>query len=170
MRSERDAAALRTPGLGELGEVLRDAVDEILTAYADRLRADPAAPNAPTMSRAELEDHQLSLLGDFAQSLILTTEGGAEGADLLRDGSAIQRAIADRHGARRHAQGWDEAAVRRDHQILREEVERVVRERMGRKNADGDAALTVLLRFIDRAEAISVAAWRRAAAAPKAGG
>jgi len=30
-------------------------------------------------------------------------------------------------------------------------------------------ALTVLLRLIDRAEAISVAAWRRAAAAPNAG-
>jgi signal transduction histidine kinase len=168
-RSEREAAALRTPGLSELGDVLRDAVDEILAAYSDRLRADPAAPNARALSRPELEDHQLSLLGDFAQSLVLAAKGGAEGADLLRDGSTIQRAIADRHGARRHAQGWDEAAVRRDHEILREEVERAVRERMGRASADGDAALTVLLRFIDRAEAISVAAWRRAAAAPKTG-
>jgi signal transduction histidine kinase len=167
-RSEREAAALRTPGLGELGERLRNAVDEILAAYSDRLRADPATPGAHVMRRPELEDHQLSLLGDFAQSLVIVGEGGAEGADLLRDGSAIQRTIADRHGARRHAQGWDEAAVRRDHQILREEVERAVRV-MGRASADGDAALTVLLRLIDRAEAISIAAWRRAAAAPKAG-
>ena len=120
--------------------------------------------------RPELEDHQLSLLGDFAQSLVIVGEGAAEGADLLRDGSAIQRTIADRHGARRHAQGWDEAAVRRDHQILREEVERAVLERMGGASAEADAALTVLLRLIDRAEAISVAAWRRAAAAPMAGG
>ena len=126
-RSEREAAALRTPGLGELGERLRDAVDEILVAYADRLRADPATPGAHVMRRPELEDHQLSLLGDFAQSLVIVGEGGAEGADLLRDGSTIQRTIADRHGARRYAQGWDEAAVRRDHQILREEVERAVR-------------------------------------------
>ncbi|HEX5073227.1 MAG TPA: ATP-binding protein [Gemmatimonadaceae bacterium] len=164
-RSQREAATLRTPGLGELGEVLRDAVNEILTAYSHRLRADPALPNANAMRAPELEDHQLSLLGDFAQSLVIVGEGGAEGADLLRDGSAIQRTIADRHGARRHAQGWDEAAVRRDHQILREEVARAVLGRTGRASAEGDAALTVLLRLIDRAEAISVAAWRRAAAA-----
>jgi len=169
VRSKREAAGLRTPGLGELGEVLRDAVNEILTAYSHRLRADPAMPNARVMRPPELEDHQLSLLGDFAQSLVIVGEGGAEGADLLRDGSAIQRTIADRHGARRHAQGWDEVAVRRDHQILREEVERAVLGRTGRASAEGDAALTVLLRLIDRAEAISVAAWRRAAAAPNAG-
>ena len=167
-RSEREAAALRTPGLDELGELIRDAVDEILSAYSDRLRTDPATPGARSLRRPELEDHQLSLLGDFAQSLVLVGGGGAEGADLLRDGSAIQRAIADRHGARRHAQGWDEAAVRRDQHILREEIERAVRERKGRASPDGDAALTVLLRLIDRAEAISIAAWRRAAAASKA--
>jgi hypothetical protein len=166
-RTEREAGALRVPGLGELGEVLRDAVDDILTAYSARLRADPATPNARDLSRPELEDHHLSLLGDLAQSLVLAAAGGAEGAELLRDGSAIQRTIAERHGARRHAQGWDEAAVRCDHQILREEVERATRGRTGGASADGDAALTVLLRLIDRAEAISVAAWRRAAAAPK---
>ena len=172
-RSEHEAAALRTPGLGELGELLRDAINEILTAYSHRLRSDAAMPNAHAMRPPELEDHQLSLLGDLAQSLVIVGEGGAEGAegaDLLRDGSAIQRTIADRHGARRHAQGWDEAEVRRDHQILREEVERAVLARTGRASAEGDAALTVLLRLIDRAEAISVAAWRRAAAAPNAGG
>jgi hypothetical protein len=170
LRSKRDTAALRTPGLGELGEMLRDAVNDILTVYADRLRADPAVPNARVMRPPELEDHQLSLLGDFAQSLVIVGEGGAEGPDLLRDGSAIQRTIADRHGARRYAQGWDEAAVRRDHQILREEVERAVLGRTGRASAEGDAALTVLLRLIDRTEAISVAAWRRAAAAANEGG
>ena len=168
-RAEREAAALRTPGLGELGEVLRDAVNDVLAAYSDRLRADAAVPNARAMRRPELEDHQLSLLGDLAQSLVIVGEGGAEGAELLRDGSAIQRTIADRHGARRHAQAWDEAAVRRDHQILREEVERAVLGRTGRASAEADVALTVLLRLIDRAEAISVAAWRRAAAAPNAG-
>ena len=168
-RAARELDALRTPGLVEIGELLRGAVDEILTAYTDRLRVDDATPGAREMRRAELEDHQLSLLGDFAQSLVLVGGDGAEGAELLRDGSTIQRTISDRHGARRHAHGWDEAAVRRDHQVLREEVERAVRGLLGGASVDGDAALTVLLRLIDRAEGISVAAWRRAAAAPKAG-
>ena len=169
VRAERALEALRTPGLEEVGELLRGAVDQILEGYADRLRRDPATTGAHTMRRPELEDHQLSLLGDLAQSLVLIGGVGPEGTDILRDGSAIQRTISERHGARRYAQGWDEAAVCRDHQILREEVERTVRRLLVGPSPDGNAALTVLLRLIDRAEGISVAAWRRAAAAPKPG-
>ena len=105
VRAERELEALRTPGLAEIGEVLREAIDEILEAYAERLRADSAIPGARTMRRPELEDHQLSLLGDFAQSLVLIGGVGAEGAEILRDGSAIERTISERHGARRHAAG-----------------------------------------------------------------
>jgi hypothetical protein len=75
----------------------------------------------------------------------------------------IQRAIAEAHGARRHAQGWDEAALRRDQQVFREEVERAVRARLKAGSGDVDEAVRVLLRLIDRGEGIAVRAWRRAA-------
>jgi hypothetical protein len=185
----RDVAALETPGLGDVGGALRASVDEVLAAYADRLRADPAVPRAREMRRVELEDHGVSFCADLAQSLVIVGNAGPEAAGMLRDGSAIQRAIAEQHGARRHVQGWDEAAVRRDHQLFREEVERAVRGRLRPAGGDAgghapggagtdhgrdrdvDAAVRVLLGLIDRAEAISVRAWRQAAShAADAGG
>jgi hypothetical protein len=162
----QDVAARGAPALGEIGAVLRAAVDEVLASYVDRLRADPAVPRGLALGRTQLEDHAVSLLADLAQSLVIAGEAGAEAAGLLRDGSAIQRTIAEAHGARRHAQGFHEAAVRRDHQILREEVERAVRGRLrppgGAAAALGEA-VHVLLGLIDRTEVISVRAWRQAA-------
>jgi hypothetical protein len=115
------------------------------------------------MRRIQLEDHAVSFCADVAQSLVIVGDAGPEAAELLKDGSAIQRAIAEAHGVRRHAQGFDEAAVQRDHAILREEVERAVRGRLRPGSADVDAAVRVLMGLVDRAEAISVRAWRRAA-------
>lgn len=157
-----------TPGIEEIGEMLRDSVDDILGRYTDRLRIEPMIPGGRVMRRVQLEDHAVSLLADLAQSLVIVSTGGEETAELLRDGSAIQRAIAQVHGARRFAQGWPEAAVRRDQQILREEVERGVRGRLRTGTADADAALQVLLGLVDRAESVSVSAWRHAAEAASA--
>ncbi len=173
-RAERYAPTLAAPGLDQIGEALRESVDDILGAYADRLRADPTLPWTEEMRRTQLENHAVSLLADLAQSLVIVADAGAEATELLHDGSAIQRTIAEHHGARRHAQGWSEAAVRRDHAVLREELERAVRSRIGRGQGGGsaaeatpevEAAVALLLRLVDRAEAISVAGWRAAARA-----
>jgi signal transduction histidine kinase len=162
-RAERELAQLRAPGLGRIGEMLRAAIDDILAGYTDRLRADPAVPRGRELRRTQLEDHAVSFCADMAQSLVLVGDAGPEAAELLKDGSAIQRAIAEAHGARRHAQGFDEAAVRRDHEILREEVERAVRKRLRPGSTEVDAAVRVLIGLVDRAEAMGVRAWRRAA-------
>ena len=156
------------PGLDEVGEMVRGMVNEILAAYTDRLRADAVTPRARRMRRAELEDHALSLLADVSQTLLIVSEAGRDAPDLLRDGSAIQRTIADHHGRRRRAQGWTESAVRRDHQLLREELERAVRARLrGRANGGSmEEAVELLLRLISNAERISVEAWRASGDAP----
>ena len=60
------------------------------------------------------------------------------------------------HGARRHAQEWDEAALRRDQQLFREEVERAVRARLKAGSAGVDEAVHVLLR--ERGQRIAVRA------------
>ncbi len=172
-RAERYAPSLAAPGLDQIGEALRQSVDEILGGYADRLRADPTLPGASEMRRSQLEDHAVSFLADLAQSLVILCDAGAEAPELLRDGSAIQRTIAEYHGARRHAQGWSEDGLRRDHGVLRSELERAVRSRIGQGQAGGvaevtpevEAAVALLLRLVDRAEAISVAGWRAAARA-----
>jgi hypothetical protein len=166
-RAERDLTRLETPGLAEVGGVLHGAAAEVLAAYTDRLRADPAVPDAAAMTRLQLEDHAISFLADLAQSLAIVGDAGPEAVELLKDGSAIQRAIADAHGARRHAQGWDEAALRRDQQLFREEAERAVRAGLKPGSADVDDAVHVLLGLIDRGQGIAVRAWRRAAASAR---
>jgi hypothetical protein len=163
VRAERDLTRLEAPGLGEVGGVLHRSVRTVIGAYTDRLRADPAIPLGAAMTRIQLEDRAVSFLADLAQSLVIVGDAGSEAAELLKDGSAIQRAIAEAHGARRHAQGWDEAALRRDQQVFREEVERAVRARLKAGSGDVDEAVRVLLRLLDRGEGIAVRAWRRAA-------
>ena len=163
VQAERDLTRLETPGLGEVGELLHRSVSEVIAAYTDRLRADPAIPRGAAMTRVQLEDHAISLLADLAQSLVIVEDVGPEAFELLKDGSAIQRTIAEAHGARRHSQGWDEAALRRDQAIFREEVERAVRAGLKPGIGAVEEAVHVLLRLIDRGHGIARRAWRRAA-------
>jgi PAS domain S-box-containing protein len=162
-RADRELTRLEAPGLAEVGEVLHGAVAEVLAGYTDRLRADPAVPCGAAMTRLQLEDHAISFLADLAQSLVIVGDAGPEAAELLKAGSAIQRTIAAEHGARRHAQGWGEAALRRDQLVFREEVERAVRARLKAGSGAVDEAVRVLLALVDRGQGIAVAAWRRAA-------
>ncbi|HZF68271.1 MAG TPA: ATP-binding protein [Gemmatirosa sp.] len=163
VRAERALTRLEAPGLGEVGALLHERVPDVMRAYTDRLRADPAIPRGAAMTRIQLEDHAISFLADLAQSLVIVGDAGREAVELLKDGSAIQRAIAEAHGARRHAQGWAEAALRRDQQIFREEVERAVRAGLKPGSGAVDDAVHVLLGLVGRGEAIAVRAWRRAA-------
>lgn len=149
------------PGLRVVGKMLAHSIREILDAYTAGLRADPAIPLARDMPAIQLEDHAVSLLADLAQSVIMLADGDAEAGDLLRDGGAIQRAIADAHGARRYAQGWDEPSVRRDHAILRREIESAIRQRLSDPDADAEAAFRIIATLNERAETISVRSWRR---------
>jgi len=164
VRAESPMLDLQRPGLDEIGEMVRGMVNDILAAYAERLRTDVATPRARRMRRPELEDHALSLLADVAQTLLIVSEAGRDAPALLRDGSAIQHTIAAHHGKRRRAQGWTETAVRRDHQLLREELERAVRGRLRNRSNAGtvEEAVQLLLRLVSNAERISVEGWRSA--------
>lgn len=160
-RAARDLTQLDMPGLGEVGVLLHDVVTEVMDAYTDRLRADPAIPRGAGMTRIQLEDHAISFLADLAQSLVIVGDAGAEAVGLLKDGSAIQHAISEAHGARRFAQGWDESALRRDQTVFREEVERAVRAHLKPETGAVDDAVHVLLELIERGQRIAVRSWRR---------
>jgi signal transduction histidine kinase len=157
--AERAARTARASALNHLGELINESIAEILTSYRESLRADPEIPLAREMRAVMLEDHAVSLLADLAQSLIIAAGSGSQAADLLRDGTAIQRAIAESHGARRYAQGWDEASVRRDHTIFRRELRRILTEKSQDEGADD--AMRVLSALNERVEAISLRSWRR---------
>ncbi|HEX4681253.1 MAG TPA: ATP-binding protein [Gemmatimonadaceae bacterium] len=164
-RAVRAAAAAEyvdVRGLCEIGEALRDEAQAVVSSYSARLRADPSTPVAGSLRPPELEDHVVTFLADIAQALIIVDESEAQAADLLRDSTDIQCTIAERHGARRQRQGWSEPSVARDFQVLREEVERVIRGRIAASSADTEQALVVVQRLIERAETISLRSWREA--------
>ena len=113
---------------------------------------------AHDLGEADLWDHQSSLVSDLASNLIALGRSEAIPPEsLLRDGSEIQRVIADLHGVQRAHLGWTEEVLRREYQILREEIEAGVRRAVeGDSDVDVDGGIGLLRRFIDRAEKISV--------------
>ena len=152
----------RTHGLGEVGWHVRNAIEDIVTAYATRLRADPALPQSGGLLRTELEDHQLSFLADLAQTLMMIEETGGPDSDLLRDGSTIQRVIAELHGAMRERRDFSEEQLAHEYEILLEEITAAVRRRVPEQPGDASFALSILERLVMRARELGLAAFRRA--------
>ncbi len=93
--------------------------------------------------------------------MIIEETGGLE-SELLKDGSEIQRVIAERHGRQRAALGWSEAQYRREGEILLEEVNAVMRRRVPEGVGDVSTALHVLRRLIECATAAGARALHRA--------
>jgi hypothetical protein len=124
------------------------------------MRVDPLIPRAASMPVALLEDHATSLIADLAQSLVIVGEVGQEATDLLRDGSAIQQTVAEQHGRRRHAQGWSEEALRRDHALLRDCLCDLVLA--ADPDFEDSEALGVLVGMLNRVAEISGRAWSQA--------
>jgi PAS domain S-box-containing protein len=162
-RARQDPNAGRIHGLAEAGLHLRERVEEVIAAYGARMRSDPAFPQAEHLRRSELEDHQLSFLADIAQTLVMVEETGGPESDLLRDGSTIQRVIAELHGTMRQRRGWTEQQLSREYEIVAEEIAAVVRRREPGLDSETTLALDILGRLIERARASGLAALRRAA-------
>lgn len=150
--------------LAEVGHALREECGAILRSFSSSLRADPETPRAHTMPQPQLEDHAVTLLADLSQSLVILADAGEAAAALMRDSTAILRTISESHGARRFAQGWSEAALRREHQLLRDAIGHAVRSRLGSRANDLSEALSVLMRITERTQILGLAAYRYAAA------
>jgi signal transduction histidine kinase len=150
--------------LAEVGRLLRAESSAILQRFTAALRADSTVPRAQMMAQSQLEDHVITLMADLSQSLVIIADAGEEAAALMRDSTAILRTIAETHGARRFDQGWTEAALRREHQILREEINGVVRARLASRATDLSDALDVLTRITERTQMLGLAAYHYAAA------
>ena len=149
-----------------VSEALRAQVERILHAYVARLRTDPHIPSARGLDEKQLEDHLATFLADVAQTLgTIDTVAGAPN-ESLRDGTAIQRIVASRHGAQRARLGWEEREVRREFAILGEELAAAVRRRRplaSDPNASGDEVeqtILVLEKFLQYAEQASIETFR----------
>ncbi|MDP9347673.1 MAG: ATP-binding protein, partial [Gemmatimonadota bacterium] len=135
------------PRYAAVGELVQREIEPLMARYVARLRADPEVPLPLHVGDVDLEDHASSVLTDMAQALIVLEQSDAAPERLLRDGSEIQRVAAELHGDQRAQLGWTEAALRREAQILREEVVTLVRSRSeALAGADVEGALELLTR------------------------
>jgi len=157
-----------------LGERLRERVEELIARYVTRMRNDPAIPRAKALPSPLLEDHAMSFLGDLFQSIVVLEKAEAlkntEEADLLKDGTRIQRLVADLHGRQRQRMGWTEEALHREYEILDEEVASLVKRHASTAvAAQGlDWALDNVKHLVSRAHDTSVAAFADAAKVARA--
>jgi PAS domain S-box-containing protein len=162
-RSERRHVA----GLLRAGTALRDQATALVVQHVQRLRAEPDVPGAATSPDSELEDHLGTLVTEVARALVLMGEAGGEPSRALRDGTEIQRVLAERHGAQRAALGWPERAHRRELALLRERVESLLRDALAGhpEEADADAVVAIAARLLAFVERVGERARRSAAGA-----
>ncbi|MES2524798.1 MAG: ATP-binding protein [Gemmatimonadota bacterium] len=171
--NEAEAAAPFSPpalvagsgNLSEIGGAVLADLERVLHAYVARLRSDPGVPGARALDEPQLQDHLATFLADLASTLTTIDVAAGEFDHAVRDGTAIQRIVASRHGAQRARLGWKLDEVRREFEILREELQAAVARRAphalagpvdGRQLAAARAA-ELLDHFVGVSERISLA-------------
>jgi PAS domain S-box-containing protein len=165
----RREGAMNDSALLALGDVLLSELERVLNTFVSRLRRDPGTPSAHAIAEPVLEDHLASFVADVAATLSSIDLGSNEPSEGARDGSVIQRVVAQRHGAQRARLGWAESEVHREFEILGEELASAVRRRMplsasvptsesGRGEAE--RALEYLQQALRIAEGLSVECYR----------
>jgi len=110
----------------EVGRAMLINLENVISALSRRLRGE--LPTAAPLHENVLRDHWASYLADLAQSVITLAQPGADVSALLRDGTDVQRVVADLHGHQRARYGWTPEMLRREVDILFEEIERHVRD------------------------------------------
>lgn len=159
------AAAVRREvrGLTIIANGLLSQLAPLVGVVVERVRCDSTLPMAAGLRTSQVSDHLSTLLADIAGALVVVEETAGEPSPLLADSMEIQRLVAERHGAQRARLGWGEAPLRREFMIIREELERVVRQFVPPAGPlDAADAVATVNRFLDQVEFISVRALEKA--------
>jgi signal transduction histidine kinase len=146
-------------GLGEVGRAMLDSMERTIEIIVDRVRHDANLGVQGSLQFSQLADHLPTLLADVAGALVVIDEAQGNPSPTLADAVEIQRLISERHGAQRHRLGWSESALRREFMIIREELEKVIRDvSPGGGPLPLEESVTVVGRFLDQAEYLAVRA------------
>jgi len=156
--------------LAQLGRIVSSSSLTAANAVMLRLRTDTRFARASMLSDAQLIDHLPAHLVDIGLALVIVAEVGLEASSLLHDGSAIRTEIAERHGAQRRRLGWTMQQVELEYDIIREELERLLRGRhtpVGdvpdtRAEAHAAGAVELITRLLDQSRAASVRGFKEA--------
>jgi hypothetical protein len=151
-RAESPDTAARLQGLADVGASLLRELPALVDSFVDRLRAEPIVPGAESVRPTQLADHLASYIADLASMLTTIEEARGQPSRLLTDGAEIQSCVAERHGAQRARMGFSPNALEREWDILREEMDRVIRR--AAKNVPDTViteAMGVLERFLEQA-------------------
>jgi PAS domain S-box-containing protein len=150
------ATAARPSELADIGRTLQQRIDDIVDRYVRRLREQ--IPAAAHLSEASLQDHGSAYLADLALTLITLGDEPEDQRELLRDGSEIQRLIAELHGRQRARIGWTRQMLRRELELLREEIDRTITDTVDTEDHIGEdiveIARTMIGKLIGHSEAI----------------
>jgi signal transduction histidine kinase len=146
-------------GLGDVGRALLNSIERTVEAIVDRIVSDPNLNVSAGLKFSQLADHLAALLADVGGALMVIEESKGSPSQTLADAVEIQRLISERHGAQRQRLGWSESVLRREFMIVREELERIIRN----ASEVGDPlpvedGIAVVGRFLDQAEYIAVRA------------
>ncbi len=149
-------------GLAVLGASLLGHVADIAQAFVRRVREQQIVPHLDRISDAAIQDRLVALIADFAHTLVLLESSTDGVAEILRDGTAIQRTIADRHGMQRHRLGWTAEALASEFDLLGEEVERGLHATAPSDGGHVGRALAFVDGFLEQARRGSLRAFRMA--------
>ena len=179
---ENDAVVIGSPRTSSFGsdplsvvsEILLESLPRVLHAIVARLRSDPATPSAHRLGGPQVEDHLASFLADIAGMFhhleAIRSDAAGEPTAEVRDLTAIQRVVAERHGAQRVRLGWKEAELLREFEIVREELTTAVRRlapsrlrapAAEARETETEEALQLLNHCLAVTERVSIESFRR---------
>lgn len=161
------AAAVRpaSQGLGDIGEALLSEIGSIVREFVLRVRSANLGATSYALRSSEIADHVGTYVADVASILIALDDSHGRPSATLADGTEIQRLVAERHGSQRARLGWTTDELRREWMVLRDEIERVIKQRVRSANREAvRQSVLVLRRFVEQGEELSCRALTRAQA------
>jgi hypothetical protein len=154
-----NAAAVRA-----IASQLLSRVDDIAGQYVARLRAEGDVPDLTGVGEPYVRDHACTVIAEVTNAALVLSETKGRASDLLRDGSEIQRLLAELHGAQRYRLGWTETQIAKDVTILSAELVGATRA-LGEEESAIEFVIDVVRKILEQWKQTSIRGYRFARAA-----
>jgi hypothetical protein len=150
----------------QLASALKGQIDNISQRYVERLRAGGDVPDLSGVSEPYVRDHADTVIAEIVTAASLLAESKGRASDLLRDGSEIQRLLAELHGAQRYRLGWSEPEIGRDVEALSDELAATTKS-LSDSVATTNFVIDVIRKILEQWKLTSIRGYRFARAAGK---